>query len=155
MMTIEQAMRRIETYRGEASLLTWVYQISRSQMSAFFKREQKHEHLELSGFEGEVLGEVELMMLDSSSSPQQVNEEEQNNQMIHMMLDYLPSDYGRVLEWKYIEGFSVEEIATRLETTPTAIQSMLARARRAFKDTYKNMMSANNVVPFPSKEVAS
>ena len=45
------------------------------------------------------------------------------------MLDRLPARYGDVLEWKYIEGRSVEEIGERLGIGQTAAQSVLARAR--------------------------
>ena len=56
--------------------------------------------------------------------------------MVQLILDHLPGDYGRVLELKYMEGYSVDEIAAQLSTTPIAIQSMLARARGAFRKQY-------------------
>jgi DNA-directed RNA polymerase specialized sigma24 family protein len=40
------------------------------------------------------------------------------------------------LEWKYGDGFSVAEIAGMLGLTPTAAQSLLARARKEFKDLW-------------------
>jgi len=39
-----------------------------------------------------------------------------------------------VLEWKYGDGFSVEEIAGMLGLTTIAAQSLLARARKEFKE---------------------
>ena len=56
--------------------------------------------------------------------------------LVHTLLDALPGDYGDILEWKYIEGLSVDEIADRLSTTGLAIQSRLARARRAFRSHF-------------------
>lgn len=50
------------------------------------------------------------------------------------MLDRLPARYGDVLEWKYIDGRSVEEIGQRLGIGHTAAQSVLARARTAFRE---------------------
>ncbi|MDX1556133.1 MAG: sigma factor-like helix-turn-helix DNA-binding protein, partial [Xanthomonadales bacterium] len=40
------------------------------------------------------------------------------------------------LEWKYIEGRSVKEVAMRLGISPDAAQSLLARAKRAFREVY-------------------
>jgi RNA polymerase sigma-70 factor (ECF subfamily) len=45
----------------------------------------------------------------------------------------LPSRYGDVLEWKYVDGKSVEEIGVALGIGHTAAQSLLARARVAFR----------------------
>lgn len=59
-----------------------------------------------------------------------------------MALDRLPVKYGNVLEWKYIEGHSVKEIAARLQIGTEAAQSVLARAKRAFADVYESLNSA-------------
>ena len=45
-----------------------------------------------------------------------------------------------MLEWKYVEGWSIKEIATQLEIGTEATQSLLARAKRAFADVYSAMM---------------
>ena len=53
-----------------------------------------------------------------------------------MALDRLPPHYGNALEWKYIQGYSVREIAARLDVSHEAAQSVLARAKRSFRDIY-------------------
>lgn len=146
MITIEQAIRRIETYRAEASLLTWVYHVARSQLSAFLQKEQRHAHEDLVTELGDIRHDVESIMMDTTNAPEAISEQAQRNQHVQLLLDYLPSQYGQVLEWKYVEGLSVEEIAGLLETSVTAIQSMLARARKAFKEAYDNKLTTNNVV---------
>lgn len=134
--TIRHAIRRIETYRGEAMLITWLYKVARSQISAFYKRENKHQDLVLIDDDEQVQAEVAAMASNLQDMPESQHEEAQRQHLIHFMLDSLPGNYGQVLQWKYIEGFSVEEIAEKLATSPTAIQSMLARARKAFRTTY-------------------
>ena len=59
------------------------------------------------------------------------------------MLDRLPGRYGDALEWKYIEGHSVEEIGQRLGIGHTAAQSLLARARVAFRDGLEAVFGAS------------
>ena len=56
----------------------------------------------------------------------------------------LPAKYGDVLEWKYVEGYSVKEISEKLEIGAEATQSLLARAKRAFADVYSSMNEAIN-----------
>jgi DNA-directed RNA polymerase specialized sigma24 family protein len=51
-------------------------------------------------------------------------------------LDALPRRYGDALEWKYVLGLTVEEIAGRLGLGPKAAASLLTRARQAFRDGF-------------------
>jgi RNA polymerase sigma-70 factor (ECF subfamily) len=55
---------------------------------------------------------------------------------VQITLDYLPDRYGDVLEWKYLQGLSVNEIAERLASTPKAVESTLTRARQAFREGF-------------------
>jgi RNA polymerase sigma-70 factor, ECF subfamily len=48
----------------------------------------------------------------------------------------LPERYEQVLRAKYVEQQSVEEIAAGWGETPKAIESLLTRARQAFRDAY-------------------
>jgi RNA polymerase sigma-70 factor (ECF subfamily) len=54
--------------------------------------------------------------------------------LIQAALDGLPHHYGDVLEWKYVDGLSVQEIAARLAIGPKAAESCLTRARGAFRE---------------------
>ena len=49
--------------------------------------------------------------------------------LVQSTLDCLPSHYGDVLEWKYVDGLPLNEIAMRLELGPKAAESLLGRAR--------------------------
>jgi RNA polymerase sigma-70 factor (ECF subfamily) len=56
--------------------------------------------------------------------------------LVRVALDNLPARYAAVLEWKYIEGESVREIAQRLELGQKAVESLLTRARGAFREAF-------------------
>ena len=51
-------------------------------------------------------------------------------------LDYLPAPYGDILEWKYLRDMSIGEIARRLGRIAKATESLLTRAREAFRETF-------------------
>ena len=53
--------------------------------------------------------------------------------LVQATVDALPDHYGEVLEWKYIDGLSVEDIAVQLNIGVKAAESLLTRARNAFK----------------------
>ena len=54
--------------------------------------------------------------------------------LIQLAMDQLPERYADALELKYVHGFSSKEIAARFGIGDEAVQSLLARARRAFRE---------------------
>lgn len=131
-----QAVRKIDTYRGEAALLTWLTQIARNAIKAEYRSNTRHSQVVAIEDSETIRAEVESLAADPLLNPETIAHQQQRQQMVQLILDHLPGKYGLVLEWKYVEGLSVEEIAERLETTAIATQSMLARARRSFKEQY-------------------
>jgi len=130
------AIRSIAKYRGEASLFTWLCQIARHEVSAHYRRQERHRDVVLVDDSEAVRSELESLSADPDLAPDNVVERGRRQEIVQLILDHLPGDYGRLLEWKYVEGYSVDEIAARLATTPIAVQSMLARARNAFRQQY-------------------
>jgi DNA-directed RNA polymerase specialized sigma24 family protein len=63
---------------------------------------------------------------------------------VHAALDRLPPGYARAVEWRYLEGLAVEEIAHRLELTYKAAESLLSRARKAFRDAYEYLTNVHD-----------
>jgi len=55
---------------------------------------------------------------------------------VHAALDLLPERYARSLEWKYLEDLSVADVAARLGTSAKAAESVLTRARDAFREVF-------------------
>ncbi len=53
------------------------------------------------------------------------------------VLDTLPEPQRMALEWKYLDHLSVREIARRLDRTEKAAETILYRARKAFRETYE------------------
>lgn len=123
--TLTKAMRAIASFRGDAALFSWLCQICRREVASYLRSEKKHADL--------------MPLLDDDVSAPECDEPEkqyttaQARQNLHEILDRLPSRFGDVLEWKYVEGRSVDEITQLLGTTSVAAQSMLARARTAFR----------------------
>lgn len=133
--TLRHAIRRIETYRGEAALGTWINRVARSQLSEHFRRSNRRPKVVSIDQNRRLHAEVEAMAADLET-PEEATASSDRQALVHALLDALPGDYGDILEWKYIEGLSVDEIATRLSTTALAIQSRLARARQAFRNHF-------------------
>ena len=134
--TMSNAMRGLHTYRGEASLLTWLCQIARNEIYGWRKRFGNKAELTSSFDQNpDLLAVVESMQFVGSDSALH----DDLSSLVQVALDGLPNGYGTVLELKYIEGLSVVEIAEKMAVTEIAIQSLLARARRAFKQAFTEL----------------
>lgn len=60
-------------------------------------------------------------------------------EQIARALTALPERYEAVLRAKYLEQQSVAAIATAWHETPKAVESLLTRARQAFRDAYRQL----------------
>jgi RNA polymerase sigma-70 factor (ECF subfamily) len=134
--TLIKAMRSLSSYRGEASLLTWLTQICRHELAdAARKAARRPTHVSLEEPE-ELLRLSQHLRLPASQEPAAEVETELHRAAVITALNALPERYALALEAKYGDGLSVEEIALFLGVTTAAAQSLLARAREAFRDLW-------------------
>ena len=69
--------------------------------------------------------------------------------LVQATIDALPTRYGDVLEWKYIDGLSVREIGSQLDVGPKAAESLLTRARNAFREVILEMADTPDALQPP------
>ena len=135
--TIVKAIAKLDTFRGEAALMTWLCACCRTEIAAYFRREGR------GGVAVELDEESAPERSQWSPEPPPGPENEvlqwEASELVHEALDLLPNHYGQALEWKYLEELSVKEIALRLEVRPKAAESLLTRARSAFKKEYARL----------------
>ncbi len=138
--TLAIAARRIVTYRGEASLMTWLAQICKRELSRHLRQAQARSKV-VTLLDDEPLASALLDTLQGSGSdePLDFSEREELITLVHIVLDQLPNRHGDVLEWKYIDGLSIREIAARMDVGVEAVQSQLARARGSFKRAFGDL----------------
>ncbi len=68
--------------------------------------------------------------------PGEVLEREETRDLVNMAIAHLPENYRVVLARKYVDGEPLETLAGELGISVDATKSLLARARRAFRDTF-------------------
>lgn len=141
--TLVKAMRNLASYRGEAALFSWLCQICRRQVVDHLRAQKRHsDRLVLVEDSDEMRAVLESIEAPASAEPSHGYSAEETRRLVQSVLDRLPNRYGDVLEWKYVEGRSVEEIATALGVGRIAAQSLLARARVAFREALETVFGA-------------
>ncbi len=142
--TLCKAIGKLETYRGEAALFTWLCTFCRHEMSAHFKKLKREQNvIDLVEDSPEVSSVLESLA-QTLDDPEESLHRSEISRLVQVTLDYLPPKYGDALEWKYIQGLHVKEIAERLNIGPKAAESLLTRAREAFRDGFESLMRGAN-----------
>ena len=132
---LSSALRRIGTWRGEAALFTWLCAIARNEVVDWARRNASYrEHVVLTEDLPEIRAAIDSFLMPGIDGPGRQYQRDEMSRLIQVALDSLPSRYGDALEWKYIEGYSVKEIAAKLGLSFDATQSLLTRAKRAFEE---------------------
>lgn len=131
------AVRKLATYRGEATLFTWLCTFCRHEISAFYaRRGQTVRETTLMLDAPEVRAALESLGVAATGGPEDRLLRSELASQVRATLDALPDHYGDALEWKYIQDLSVDEIAGRLRVSSKAAESLLSRARNAFRDLF-------------------
>jgi len=139
-VALSRALEKIHGYRGESALFTWLCAIARNEMVDWARRNAKHRrHIVLTEDFPEIRAAVNSILAPPADDPRKHYQKYEISRLIQVALDKLPPKYGDALEWKYIQGYSVKEIAEKMELSPEAAQSLLARAKRAFQDIYSSL----------------
>jgi RNA polymerase sigma-70 factor (ECF subfamily) len=130
------AIDRLHTYRGEAALLTWLCALCRREIGRWREREGRSREVAFSDERPETRAALELVAALQVDDPDLALQRRELSHIVQMTLDHLPGSYGDVLEWKYLQEMSVGEIAARLGVGYKAAESILTRARVAFREGF-------------------
>lgn len=144
-ITLTRALQNLHTYRAESALFTWLCAICRNETSEWLRKQARYrQHVVLTEDFPDIQAAVDSYRAPQDEGPEASYRRTESIRLIQVAMDRLPARYGDVLEWKYVDGCSVREIACRLELGQEATQSLLARARRAFGEVYETLVNGMN-----------
>jgi RNA polymerase sigma-70 factor (ECF subfamily) len=133
--TLIRAVRKLSTYRGEAALFTWLCTLCRHEISSWVERSGRAFHTSLAEDHPDLQAALEAAA-KLSTDPELETGRRELSRLVRLTLDQLPARYSDVLDCKYVQGLSVDEIAERLGLGYKATESLLTRARQAFRDSF-------------------
>jgi RNA polymerase sigma-70 factor (ECF subfamily) len=137
-----RALRGLSQYRGEASLFTWLCQICRSELADQHRKATRRPAVVSMHANAAVATAVATAIAPVPSAAEfefglEVSEGALGAS-VASALGQLPARYVRVLELKYGDDLSVEQIGHELALTVSATQSLLVRAREAFRSVWRD-----------------
>jgi len=122
------AVEKIDTYQFRSSFFTWLCAIARNKIFDYYRQSQKQTSFE----------EAEKIQFDIDSEEIDIDPADTRIQsaVISVLAD-LTDDYRTILIEKYIENRGIGEIAAAMNKSYKATESMLTRAREAFRKKFK------------------
>jgi RNA polymerase sigma-70 factor (ECF subfamily) len=138
--TFISAVQALPGYRGEGSLFGWLKGIAVRRTADHFRSRRAELPLTnaLSMLDRDyrsLLDELEHESLSDETCTQ-----EHVRDLVHATMSTIPPVYARVLGLKYVDGHSVSAIAEAIGRTTKAAESILTRARDAFRTTFNVLL---------------
>lgn len=131
-------VRKMAGYRGEALLFTWLCQICRNETFSIFRERRIDAENEFPLDDNPAI-QAALASILPDMGPERSRSSDELARFVRVTLEYLPARYASALEMKYIRGCSVDEIGEELNISSKAAESVLSRARAAFKEGFRSL----------------
>lgn len=137
--TLVKVIENLSKFRGEASLFTWMCAFCRFEIAALWRGKYRRGNpVELREDAPDIRSALEALSM-TPMTPEIELERSELARLVRTTLDHLPPRYGQVLEMKYVTRLSVREIASRMNLSPKAAESLLTRSRNAFKEGFRTV----------------
>jgi len=143
------AYEKIATFRGEASLLTWLTRIVLNE--AYGRLRQRHASVDVQQIEVEQLdpGNVIAFPGGATAEPTVAFAREQIRHLLERAVETLPEAFRVVFMLREIEECSVEETASALGIRPETVKTRLHRARRLLRASLEDTLATTLGDAFP------
>ena len=144
------AFAKLSTFRGEASLSTWLTRIVLNEANGRLR--QRRPSVDIATFEATPQEDTRVIAFPSrfgSEDPAAAAARTQIRGLIERAIDELPEAFRIVFIMREVEGCSVEETATTLDIRPETVKTRLYRARRLLRSALHDSLEATLGEAFP------
>jgi len=140
-LTIEafgKAFKRLSQYTPNFAFSTWLFKIASNNCIDFIRRKKMVTFSIDKTFENDEGGEMSMDLKASGLNPEENIIKKQKSQLMHDIVDKLKPRYRVLVEMRYFEELSYEEIAEKLELPLGTVKAQLFRAREFLANILKN-----------------
>jgi RNA polymerase sigma-70 factor (ECF subfamily) len=139
--TFTLALARTDYDPARGSIATWLTILSRNVIRDHLRAHRRTDQLHATWERIDATLAQSFAAMADHPLPGEVLERAELRDLVHMAVADLPEQYRTALTRKYLDGASLETLAGELGVSIDAAKSLLARARRAFRDTFATLSS--------------
>lgn len=129
--TYLSCLSSLPLFRGQSSLFSWMIGIARHELADYWRKRYAKRVIQALP-----LGEF---LLDSLTTTEPKEESSIQNQELQELFGNFPEEMIELLQMKYVDGLSVQELALQFGISFSAMQSRLHRAKELFKAQYESL----------------
>jgi RNA polymerase sigma-70 factor (ECF subfamily) len=131
--TFIRVHRSLPTFRGEASLSTWLYRIATNVSLDHFRRSATRQAKAALSLE-ETESDGEWVVDETASSPEQMAAQSEMSACVQRFIQRLSPSYRTVLVLHDLQGLKNREIADVLDVSLSTVKIRLHRARKKLRE---------------------
>ena len=143
-----RAFAKLDSFRGQSSLLTWLTQITLNEARGRLRRRRAMASIEDIGGEGAAI--LAFPASAGGADPEASAARSQTRRLLERAVDDLPDAFRLVFIMREIEECSVEETAIQMGIKPETVKTRLHRARRMLRESLQAQLQStlNGAFPF-------
>jgi len=126
-----KAFRNLESYRPKYAFSTWLFRIAINNCIDHIRKKRLQTLSIDEPIETDSDQDFARNLRSESLNPEEVVIREQRLELIRSMLDHLNDKYRLMIELRYFEEYSYDEISTELNMPIGTVKAQLHRAREA------------------------
>ncbi len=134
--------RKADYDAARGTVASWLTTLSRNVIRDHLRAHKRSDELQSRWERIDATLAQNFAAMAERPLPGEVLERAETRDLVHMAVANLPEQYRTALTRKYVDGETLETLAGELGISVDATKSLLARARRAFRDTFATL-SAN------------
>jgi len=124
---------------ARGSVASWLAVLSRNVIRDHLRAHRRGDELQAAWERIDATLAQVFAAMAERPLPGDVLERAETRDLVHMAVANLPEQYRTALTRKYVDGETLETLAGELGISVDAAKSLLARARRAFRDTFATL----------------
>ncbi len=129
MEAFAKAFRNLERFKKDYTFSTWLFRIATNNTIDFI-RKKKLKTMSLNNTLSDDSGNsVNIDVEDDDNNPQDEFIKSQRIEMVRIFVDKLPAKYRKLVQLRYFDELSYEEIAVELDKPLGTVKAQLHRSR--------------------------
>jgi RNA polymerase sigma-70 factor (ECF subfamily) len=144
------AFSNFATFRGDASLVTWLTRIALNEALARVRR--RRPTLEWAALDTDKCDEAQIIpfpLMAMNTDPERTAAQREIRRLIERAIDDLPEPFRVVFVMREIEDMSIEETADFLGLRQATVKTRLHRARRLLRKALDTQLATTLTDAFP------
>jgi RNA polymerase sigma factor (sigma-70 family) len=140
-LTIEafgKAFKRLSQYTPNFAFSTWLFKIATNNAIDYLRRKKKNTLSLDKSFENDEGGEFTMEVATEGPDPEEKVIRKEKIRLMRAVVEKLKPNYRMLVEMRYFDELSYEEISIRLDLPIGTVKAQLFRARELLYNIMKN-----------------